>query len=276
MTKKHTMCAEFNAENRNANITPFRRQCSFCKKNGHNISTCNDVRLVEFEQLCISMKTRLGITGLRRWLLDYALEMPSIVKAYAIRHCGCNLRSFIFVCVSNIVERIDNLNVTVRTTRINGINQIYRILENNLLEQLNQYIERDTTENINSHNSESRRDLIDILETFSNFINNAYEETMINRKFVIQTKIVECVIEDECECGICYDSKPKSSFVKLNCGHELCKVCIKQSLKNVRTEKPQCAFCRAEIQNMELTTQDFLDEINDLIIPTTFANAETN
>jgi hypothetical protein len=88
---------------------------------------------------------------------------------------------------------------------------------------------------------------------------------MQGRKFNIQTNIVECAYTNECECGICYDSKTQPEFVKLNCGHEFCKDCIKQSLQNVRTENPQCAFCRSEINNMELTSEEIRNEFNDLI-----------
>jgi hypothetical protein len=70
---------------------------------------------------------------------------------------------------------------------------------------------------------------------------------------------------EQCECSVCYEGKEKQTFVKLNCGHEFCKDCIKQYLQNVRTENPQCALCRSEIKNIELTTQEIRNEFNDLI-----------
>jgi hypothetical protein len=88
-----------------------------------------------------------------------------------------------------------------------------------------------------------------------------------NRKFNIKTNIVKCSQAEQCECSICYDAKEKETFVKLNCGHEFCKDCVKQTLKNVGTENPKCALCRAEIKDMELSSQTICDEFKDLIIP---------
>jgi hypothetical protein len=111
-------------------------------------------------------------------------------------------------------------------------------------------------------------DTRDIIATtmFLDMIFRIQDELTSNRKFNIQTNVVECAHINECECNICYESKLKPEFVKLNCGHEFCKDCIKQSLQNVRTENPQCAFCRSEIVNMELTSEDIRNEFNDIIV----------
>jgi hypothetical protein len=273
---KTNMSSELNTENRNARIVlPIRRCCSFCRNNGHNILTCNDVRLVEFEQLCVARQSSLGIDEFRIWLLDYSLELPSIARAYAVRFCGCTIRSYMHICVSHIIERINRLNVNtpliLNEDNETESNQTLRQSEENLLEQIRQrmdVLERLSTGNViqvELNNNVLLRDIINIVESVRDFINNFHEEDMNNRKFDIQTNIVECVNKNECECSICYDSKMKPEFVKLNCGHEFCKDCIKQSLKNVRTENPQCAFCRAEIKNMELTNEDIRNEFNDLI-----------
>ena len=267
------MCAEFSAENRNAGTTlPTRRCCSFCRNTGHNISTCNDVRLAEFEQLCVTRKASLGIAVFRNWLLDYSLEFPSITRAYAIRYCGCNIRNYMHECVSHIIERINSLNVTAHVNsnaeHSTEFNQRLRRSEENVLEELRQsngHRSRENLANINLQNNISRRHLIAAVEIFRHFINSVYEEAIQNRKFNIQTNVVECSQTNTCECDICYESKLKPEFVRLNCGHEFCKDCIKQSLKNVRTTNPQCAFCRSEIVNMELTSQDIRNEFNDII-----------
>jgi hypothetical protein len=268
------MSAEFNAENRNAGILPTRRCCSFCRNTGHNISTCNNTRLLDFEQLCLTRKASLGIAEFRNWLLNYSIENPNIVKAYAVRYCGCSIRSYMHVCVSHILERINRLNETslLNSNREHSaeFNQRLRRSEENLLglAELRNRLGSPTRENltnINLQDNISRGDLIAAVEFFRNFINSVYEEAIQNRKFNIQTNLVECSQTNHCECDICYESKLKPEFVKLNCGHEFCKDCIKQSLKNVRTENPQCAFCRSEIVNMELTSQEICNEFNDLI-----------
>lgn len=259
-----------NAENRNAGfMIPVRRCCSFCRGTGHNISTCNDERLFEFERLCINRQITLGIAGFRNWLLNYSLEFPSVTKAYAVRYCGCNIRNYMNVCVINIIERIDRLNANYNN---NGTFQQLDQTANDDLSHNNRnnYFSGISNENLNNNinlpqRNMLRRDLINIVEIFRHFINSAHEEYMLNRKFNIQTNIVECEHTNECECSICYDNKVQPEFIKLNCGHEFCKDCIKQTFKNVRTEKPHCAFCRAEIKNMELTSQDILNEFNDVL-----------
>ncbi len=273
LSKPSKMSVETNAENRNAtNVFPTRRRCSFCRNTGHNISTCNDQRLFEFEHLCINQRATLNIAEFRNWLLDYSVVFPSVTRAYAVRYCGCTTRTYLHLCVADIVERINRLNSAPsnsNTEHSAEFNQRLRRLEENALEVLRQrigHITRDNLTNFNLHHNGSRLDLISMVEIFRHFINSAHEEAMQSRKFNIETNIVECSQTNHCECNICYESKLKPEFVKLNCGHEFCKDCIKQSLKNVRTSNPQCAFCRSEIVNMELTSQDIRNEFNDSIV----------
>ncbi len=90
----------------------------------------------------------------------------------------------------------------------------------------------------------------------------------LNRKFNIKTKISEDQdnLEDKCECNICYEEREKKTFVKLDCGHEFCKDCIRQSLQNEQRQIPCCAFCRADITNIELKLESVKNEFNNLII----------
>ena len=90
-------------------------------------------------------------------------------------------------------------------------------------------------------------------------------EIRTNRKFNIQTKILECINTDECECNICYDSKEKQTFIKFNCSHEFCKDCVKKSLQNEERETPCCAFCRSDIKKLELKLESIKDEFDELI-----------
>lgn len=238
--------SEFNAENRNARIFPTR-SCSFCKNAGHNILACSDVRLLDFERLCVANSASLGSAEFKNWLFDCSLEEPSIVRAYAVRYCNCNVRSYMHIYVCNIIERI------------------------NRLETLRQQQDSADVENVAAGTLQNSMSLSYI----ANFIERAVvarirqnKEDIDNTKFDIQINVVECVNANEIECGICYDNTIQNEVVKLNCGHKFCKDCIKQSLKNVRTKNPQCAFCRTEIKNIELTNHYIRDEFNDLIIAT--------
>ena len=270
-----------NAENRNAGFAiPVRRRCSFCRGAGHNISTCNDDRLVNFENLCIDRSTTLSQIGFREWLDDYSTRNPTLVKAYAVRYCGCAIRQYMFSCINYIIVRIREINPnaeergnrepqeSITPQPQSFINMQYQS-ENNQSHWYEQRLGLLSATQAETLLNENRRHEPRDIETALALINlllSQHSNYESNRKFNIQTNIVECEHTNECECSICYDCKDKNNFIKLNCGHEFCKDCIKQTLKNVRTEKPHCAFCRAEIKNMELTSQDILNEFNDVIL----------
>ena len=57
----------------------------------------------------------------------------------------------------------------------------------------------------------------------------------------------------------------EKQFIKLDCGHEFCKDCIKQSLQNERRKVPCCAFCRSNIKNFELKLESIKSEFDELI-----------
>jgi hypothetical protein len=277
MLKPPKMSAGFNAENRNARILlQPRRCCSFCRNAGHNISTCNDGRLLEFERLCIYRESRLGIAEFRNWLLNYSLDHPNIVTAYAVRYCGCTVRNYMHVCVNSIIAKISELNANgglrergqpaegQEPEQAHPQREMHLHNDNEILDNL--IVEALLRSSSGLFTGLRPNDII-VSMMFLDMILRMREDLTHNRKFNIQTNIVECEHTNECECNICYEGKEKKSFVKLNCGHEFCKDCIKEYLHNVRTEKPQCAFCRSEIKNMELATQDIRSEFNGLIIP---------
>lgn len=240
------MSLEFNAENRNTGFAvPARRCCSLCRNSGHNVSTCNDSRLLEFQNLCLTIPPM----HFREWLEEYSRNNPIIVKAYSSRYCTGNNRHM-FACIDNIVTRIGQLN-----------------------EELHRLSRSEQRAHNNRINLERQRALTSIYAIYNTQpVNEILITTIINEYlkgnvniFNIETSIVECTNNIECECGICYDNKEKQNFIKLNCGHEFCKDCIKQSMKNFRTEYPQCAFCRREIKHMELSSQKILNEFKYLV-----------
>jgi hypothetical protein len=273
------MSVEFNAENRNARmVLPTRRCCSFCRNPGHNISTCNDTRLIHFRQLCISRESSLGNARFINWLLNYSIENPNIVRAYAVRYCNCPIRTYMHTCINVIAAEMRELNLNdslrerVQPAEGEEPEQSHpqtEMPQHNDDEMLGRLITGGRLLHaVAQSGSFGRLTLIEIIVSmmFLDMIHRIRDEFTHNRKFNIQTNIVECAHTNECECNICYDNKIKQEFVKLNCGHEFCKDCIKQTFKNVRTENPQCAFCRAEINNMELSSQIIRDEFNDVLL----------
>jgi hypothetical protein len=224
--------------------------CSFCRNTGHNITTCNDLRLLDFERLCITRKTNLDSTAFYFWLLHYSMYNRNVTRSYAIRYCGCSIREYLMSCVNHIVRRISGLN---------GFQQPVEDVVQEETSSQNNYVN-------NGPRLMDETMFRDIVSRSDQDFLRIFEDSMRSRKFNIQTNIVECSQTNNCECSICYESKNKHEFIKLNCEHEFCKECIKQSLQNVTTEKPLCAFCRSEIINMELTSQEVRNELNELIV----------
>ena len=281
------MNLESNVENTNSAsaVIPSRRRCSFCKNEGHNISTCNDSRLLDFQNLCINVERNLLPTLFIDWLQNYSRQYPNIVKSYAARYCGCSINYRMFTCLESIVVRIRLLNSTteivetetIQESRIEEIVETFQEpynIEDEYRAAAVRFLERDENNNrmlsslIRSLGDNGYYDLMNYVTLFE-YIERINMHNLsirnLNRKFNIKTNIVECNQNNECECNICYDNKEKKNFVKLNCGHEFCKDCIKQSFKNTSTKYPNCAFCRGEIKNIELSSKEILNEFEDLL-----------
>jgi late competence protein required for DNA uptake (superfamily II DNA/RNA helicase) len=92
-------------------------------------------------------------------------------------------------------------------------------------------------------------------------------ESNINRKFDIKINVNENMdnLNEKCECEICHEENENKNFVKLNCGHEFCKDCIKKSLQNEKKVTPCCALCRGDITNFDVYEESIKNEFNELI-----------
>ncbi len=227
------MSIEFNAENRNSTYvnTNVVRCCSFCRRTGHSITTCNSTPIILFERNCLNFirfNIYDGVTEFRNFILEETLNNSNVVKAFAIRRCGASMRSNVDICIESIIQyftpHIQNSQERER------MNEAMMFLD--MMSRVRELIAAD------------------------------------NRKFNIKTKISETQenLEEKCECNICYEEHKKKNFATLDCGHEFCKECLKKSLQNERRNIPCCAFCRSEIKNVELKLESIKQEFDDLLI----------
>jgi hypothetical protein len=215
----------------------------------------------------------------RRYLLNEALYSPNLIKAFAIRHCGANTRSNMSSCIELInqyfmyhIQNTETNNQNIQEARAAEEAQPAEPAEPATHPSLRRgrrfgfselglsYLEMSGRSTIEAESSIYAMMFIEMIRAIN-------ESTSLNTKFDIKTKISEKQdnLHEKCECSICYDEHEKKKFIKLDCGHEFCKDCIKQSLQNERRKTPCCAFCRADIKNFELKDESFRNEFDELI-----------
>lgn len=252
------------------------RTCSFCRRSGHNILTCNDPQLSNFELMCIdnisNITNIINIeSSFRNFLLSEWLYYQNLVKSFAVRHCRASSRGNIDMYVENIVQHFKPI-MEYRRIQLS-------IIQNNSEQPLETLpIEPSTPEPLSFYlrsftNNPQGNQITSIAYSllFMEMIMSIHDEsntntTNINKKFNINTKISECKILQNCDCNICYETIENNNFIKLNCGHEFCKSCIKKTLENEKKNNPSCAFCRAEINEFEISSHEIKEEFNDLIV----------
>lgn len=234
------------------------RRCSFCRRPGHTIVSCNSEAIVMIENEVLHFIESLTqeqvqerIVSFRNYLVNKALSSPNIVKAFAIRRCGANTISNIVDCIELIIQ---HFMPQIQNIEINNQN----IEEEPGREEREIIFERYTENDVFR--------IIDLIRTI-------YEPTPFNTNNTINKKIyIKTIISkkqndlhEKCECNICYNENEKTNFIKLNCGHEFCKDCIKKTLQNDRRKTPCCAFCRTDITNFEIKHESIKNEFDELI-----------
>jgi hypothetical protein len=217
------------------NINRMNR-CSFCNCIGHNIRTCADQRINDFEQECRLSKTFCEWTEdprntFKEWLMEYYLIVNSeVVKAFSVSRCNCRMYSNIDVIIDSVTS----------------------------------YIYQDQEEVLDNDSLQEVYNLLLSLQNPNRQVNEINSE-----KFNITTnveKLEEQQCEEICECAICYEeSIPKKHNVTLNCKHQFCKDCFKGCLKSTTKDFPSCALCRADISEIKVHDESVKSEFDEFI-----------
>jgi len=229
-----------------------RRCCSLCKKTGHNISTCNDIRLTVFEDKCITFLTNTDLRDFEAWIYNILLEsdnMKNVIRGYAIIHCNCSAKSHFNEWAHQIKLHINNLVIEEKEQKPHRNNRRRLLGDLRNLKNM-KYTDFDRYSN---------------LFLFINFMGEVCDALLQTKKFKIETSISTNLHTNQCECNICYELYNKQQSIILNCGHEFCKDCIKKTLQNEKKNTPNCALCRAEIKHMEFSNEAAKNEFNELI-----------
>lgn len=263
-----------NAEHRGQfNVLPpsIRRQpcCSFCRRMGHNLTTCNSDRLREFEAICATQVLQTETQDdFKNWLCQNYMSEQLLIKTFAIRKFRVTSRTSIEICINLVTEYI--FNHYKNTNETEEIIEHEDQFENDLMsfiQELSAEREEEIQENRRISETHQLRAMENMLmrEMFIAMMSGIINRTLRDdaRKFKIVSTLNENVNTDEkCECPICYDEKEFNNFVKLGCNHDFCKDCVVSTMKTNHSTNLSCAFCRREVTEIESRTIQTKNEID--------------
>ena len=249
--------------NQNSFLTRTRqliRRCSCCRSEGHNITQCNDQRLLNFQTNLINRRDELReiysidtndkITYFETWLYG---QDHHLIKSFAMRFCGAYSRNNLQLCVQKIISLIWDVMTDVFGT-LQPIHNYTPLPPPISIMDVLQY-PLDYTE-------------LRLAEILSD-LRNRHEVIDENRKFEITT--VLCVeveeLETEDDCNICYEKIKNHNMVTLNCKHKFCGECISQTLKKCNKFKlPNCAMCREKIDCILVNSNEVLNSLKENLL----------
>ena len=245
------------------------RRCSCCRSEGHNISQCNNPRLLNFQANIINRRDELReiysidandkITYFETWLYG---QDHHLIKSFAMRFCGAYSRNNLQLCVSKIISQIwgieadgfgtilptnDFIPLSVVPLSVVPLSRPMSIMDVEL----------------------APLDL-NLAELLS-ILRNRYEEPNENRKFeiipILCVETEELELEVKEECNICYEEKKNRNMVTLNCKHKFCGECVSQTLKKCNKFKlPNCAMCREKIDCIIINDNTILDTLKENLL----------
>jgi len=236
--------------NQNSFINATRRltrRCSFCKSFTHNVTNCDNDRLLNFKENLISKRDDLReihsidfnnkISYFETWLLG---QNQKLVKSYAIRFCGAYARNTVEICAVKIINSIWNVNQDIW-----GNNQ------------------SQSSDFVSLPDSANMEIAVEYLLGLRNNRNQPDE----NRKFDIIPILCSASSNPQEECSICYEEIETSNMVSLNCNHSFCGTCLSQTFKKCNPNSlPCCALCRTKIECVMVNDIKTLDIIKENLV----------
>jgi hypothetical protein len=178
---------------------------------------------------------------------------------------------------NNLLNRILMANLLMNELILNEqeqidyVDAIFNVITNmNTINQINTNINQYNQINLDNED-EAMPALVDISDPLVQALVDTQNQTHFvedsERKFNINAELVVSADLEESECQICYDTKAKNRFVKLNCNHEYCAPCIIQTMNNTsQYREPCCAFCRANMTSFTVGNEEDHQILNERII----------
>jgi hypothetical protein len=233
--------------------------CSFCKEQGHNIKTCNDDRLLDFEYQCsIAVQDMTYHNELIIWINETYSDDKRMLKSYAVKKCSkITTRSNIDDCINEISQYIfkaykpeeedlllefanELVTPQVRMPQFEIQDNIG--IERIIMREMIAYMMLRNTLNIEEQPKE-------VVKSNINLSLNNDENIDINKL---------------CECSICLNDKIVKDFIELECEHQVCKDCIVKIIQ-MKRDNPTCPYCRAEITGLKCKTNGVKNELTQFV-----------
>ena len=244
-------------------LNKYKRKCSFCNCEGHNVSSCNDELLVNNNSYLIYLKSNLltlynenrvlAINDFEKHIYDYYTridEKKKLLRAIGCRFYNIRLRSSLITTINKIILRLFAINIEwIISHNYNFIPfnentpiRISAIFQGILLNMTNAFYNF-----MNNNNNNNDNDNDNIIK---------YEIILEPNK---DTSIIETTSNNnEMECGICYNSFEKSNSALLECRHEYCVDCVFQLISKKHTT---CPHCRNNINVISCFSQENYDKL---------------
>lgn len=231
--------------------------CSFCNSYTHNVTSCRDP---EIDHLYQRMKNIYLDIAVRQNVFDegiiFRTEIARLFNLRQVRGVTIKYARTIVASKGVMIERIYNYfrrNIIIPQ---NGEQWLTRRIP--LQDDILWYM--DTTPDVPATQN-MVQDIIQqlhFLGTYSQVMPLIPREMQPQPHPQIQKFDIVLILEQkqeeekeekqicECECSICYENIKTEDLIKLNCNHEFCGNCIKESLKlhNNIYVRPNCALCR--------------------------------
>lgn len=282
------------AENRNQMPIPLNRsrqtqtirRCSLCRQPGHNILRCNSERILQFEAICANAVVNINNPDdFKNWLRQHYAYDLLLLKAFCIRKLYITRRlslddyihhisEYIFrtyknqtqVEVEALLEDDDDIPPPlIAAYNPANINELFEENYNNVITNLITIYNYEVTEDTNLQMSVVMRYTQYLLYLFRSLpIRENYIQEQNQRTVVLSVENNNENLDETCQCSICWDDKELRQFVKLDCNHEFCKDCIRQSVTAETRTNLHCALCRGEVITMRLRTQEVHTELSEV------------
>ena len=271
--------------------------CSLCRSPGHNMLTCDNECLRDFEIDCASKCQTIEPNNFKIWLINTYEDNIILLKAFTSKLRGITSVHNTITSYSDIITTY--IYETYKYEYVSSIpdntdpfvgNGTY---SSNINDSMTSVIDDVSNPNLDydDYNSSFEYNMISFFNDFtsvpirenrtyenlsdnsiSNEYNNAellYIESIQNAHSLIRLFNIENIVEKlqenmkkPNECCVCMNSHNKSDFITFGCNHEFCKECTKNTLR----VNPICPLCRANITKVVSRTDEVHYELDKLAI----------